>query len=133
MSNRALPVAAFVTAAAISGAVGATSAVPADSEQRGVVVHYRPGDLDSAAGAEDLYQTLSRVARLACGDAGYTIEVAVRVALEQCERAAVANAVSSASSANLTTAYNLHFPDQPLIEKERLSERLHPLIILVGG
>jgi hypothetical protein len=52
---------------------------------------------------------------------------------KQCEHAALANAVSSVSSANLTTTYNRHFPDQPLIEKERLSERLHALIILVAG
>ena len=133
MRNRALQVAAFVTAAAMSGAVGATSAAPANTEQKRVVVQYQPGELDSTAGAEELYQTLSRVARFACGDSGYTIEVTVRAELEQCEQAAIANAVSSVSSANLTTAYNRHFPNQPLIEKERLSERLHAMIILVAG
>jgi len=133
MSNRALQVAAFVTAAAMSGAVGATSAVPANTEQKGVVVNYQPADLDSTAGAEELYQTLYRVARFACGDAGYTIEITVRKEFEECEQTAIANAVSSVSSANLTTAYNRHFPNQPLIEKERLSERLHAPIILVVG
>jgi hypothetical protein len=73
------------------------------------------------------------VARFACGDAGFTIELTVRKELEQCEQTAIANAVSGVSSANLTTAYNRHFPNQPLIEKERLSERLHALIILVVG
>jgi len=133
MSNRAIQVGAFVTAAAISGAVGATSAAPANTEQKSVVVHYQPGDLDSSAGAEELYQTLSRVARFACSDAGYTIEVAVRTEIEHCEQVAIANAISTVSSAYLTTAYNRHFPNQPLIEKERLSERLHALIILVVG
>jgi len=133
MSNRAVRVAAFVTAMATAGAVGATSAVPANTEQKSVVVHYNPADLDSSAGAERMYQTLSRVARFVCEDSGYTIELAVREAHEQCERTAIAGAVSSASSASLTTAYNRHFPNQPLIEKERLSERLHSLIILVVG
>ena len=133
MSNRALQVAAFVTAAAISGAVGATSEVPAFSEQKSVVVHYQPKDLDSSAGAEDLYQALFRVARYACGDSGFTKELTVLREQQQCERAALANAVSSASNANLTTAYNRHFPNEPLIEKERLSERLRALIILVVG
>jgi UrcA family protein len=133
MSNRALQVAAFVTAAATAGEVGATSAVPANTAQKSVVVHYRPADLGSSAGAENMYQTLYRVARFVCGDSEYTVELAIRVALEQCEHTAIADAVSSASSANLTTAYNRHFPNQPLIEKERLSERLHSLIILVVG
>ena len=133
MSNRALQVATFVTAAAISGAVGATSAVPADTEQKSIVVHYQRGDLDSSTGAEEFYQTLSRVARLACGDVSYTRELTVRKELEQCEQEAIANAVSGVSSANLTTAYNRHFPYQPLVEKERLSERMHALIILVAG
>jgi UrcA family protein len=133
MSNRGLQVAAFVTAAAISGAVDATSEVPANTEQHSVIVRYQPAELDSSAGAEQLYETLYRVARFACGDAGFTLELAVRAALEQCEQAALANAVSGVSSANLTTAYNRHFPNQPLIEKERLSERLRALIILVVG
>ncbi len=133
MRNRALEVAAFVTAAAISGAVGATSAVPADTKQSSVVVHYKPADLASSAGAEQLYQTLSRAARLACGDDGFTRELEVRMELKHCEQAAIANAVSGVSSANLTTEYNRHFPYQPLIEKERLSDRLQALIIVVAG
>jgi UrcA family protein len=134
MSNRALQVAAFVTVTAMSGAVGATSAVPANTEQKTVVVHYQPATLDSTAGAEELYQTLSRAARSACDDSvGSIIQLTERMEIKHCEQAAIANAVSGVSSANLTTAYNRHFPDQPLIEKERLSERLHPLIIVVVG
>jgi len=133
MRNRALQVAAFVTAAAMARAVGATSAVPANAEQKSVVVRYQRADLDSGPGAEGLYQSLSRAARSACGDDGFTKEIDVRLQLKQCEQAAIADAVSGVSSANLTTAYNRHFPYQPLIEKERLSERFHPLIILVEG
>jgi UrcA family protein len=133
MRNRALQAAAFVTAAAMSGAVGATSAVPANAEQKSVVVHYQREDLGSSAGAEQLYEALSRAARSACGDDGYTRELDVRMQLKQCEQEAIANAVSGVSSANLTTEYNRHFPYQPLVEKERLSERLHALIILVVG
>jgi UrcA family protein len=133
MSNRAVQLAAFFTAAAVSGAVGATSAVPALTEQKSMVVHYQPKELDSSTGAEELYQTLSRVARDVCGDDGYTKGLDVRVQLKQCEQAAIANAVAGVSSANLTTAYNRHFPNQPLIEKERLSERPHTSIILVVG
>jgi UrcA family protein len=133
MSNRALQVAAFVTAAAIAGKVGATSAVPANTQQNSAVVHYKPADLESSTGAEELYQTLIRVARFVCGESGYTIELTVRMAIKQCERVAIANAVSGVSSANLTTAYNRHFPNQPLVEKERLSEGLQALIILVVG
>jgi UrcA family protein len=133
MSNRALQVAAFFTAAAVSGAVGATSAVYANAEQETVVVRYRRGDLDSSAGAEQLYQTLSRVARFACGDAGYSLEMIVRRSRDECEQTTLANAVVRVSSANLTTAYNGHFPNQPLVEKERLSERLRALIVLVVG
>ena len=133
MRNRAVQVAAFVTAAAMSGAAGATSAVPANAEQKSVVVPYQPDDLESGAGAEQLYRTLSRAARSACGDDGYTKELDVRMQIKQCEQVAIANAVSGVSSANLTTEYNRHFPFQPLIEKERLSERFHALIILVVG
>ena len=133
MSNRAVHVGAFVAATAIAGAAGATTAVPANTQQNSAVVQYKPADLESSAGAEDLYQTLSRVARFVCGDSGYTIELTVRMALKQCEQEAIANAVSGVSSANLTTAYNHHFPNQPRVEKERLSERLHALIILVVG
>jgi UrcA family protein len=133
MRNRALQVATIVTAAAMSGAAGATSEVPANTEQKSVVVQYQPAALDSPAGAEQLYQTLSRVARYACGDSGYTIELELRVEMKHCEQAAIANAVSTVSSANLTTSYNRHFPNQPLIEKERLSERLRAVIILVTG
>jgi UrcA family protein len=133
MRNRAVQVVAFVTAAATSGAVGATSAVPANAEQKSVVVHYQRADLDTSAGAEQLYQTLSRAARSACGDEGFTREIDVRVQLKECEHEAIVNAVSGVSSANLTTEYNRHFPNQPLIEKERLSERLHALIIVVVG
>jgi UrcA family protein len=132
MSNRALQVAAFMTAAAISGAVGATSEVPAFTEQKSVVVHYQPGELDTNAGAEELYQTLFRVARVVCGESGYTKELSVFMEQKRCEHAALANAVSSASSANLTAAYNRHFPNEPLIEKERLSEAFNAPIILVA-
>jgi len=134
MSNRALQIAAFVTAAAMSGAAGATTAVPTNTEQKSVVVHYQPADLDSTAGAQQLYQTLSHAARSVCDDeAGAIIQLAERVDIMRCERVAIANAVSGVSSANLTTEYNRHFPNQPLIEKERLSQRLHALIILVVG
>ena len=133
MSNRALQAAALATATAISGAVGATTAVPADMEQKGVVVHYQPGDLDSSAGAEELYQTLHRVARFVCDDSGHRVELTVRQRIKHCEQAAIANAVASVKSANLASAYNRHYPDQPLVEKERLSERLQGLIIVVAG
>jgi UrcA family protein len=134
MSNRALQLAAFVAVAATSGAVGATSSVPANTEQKAVVVHYQPADLDSSAGAEELYQSLSRAARSACDDeAGAIIQLSERMDIRRCEQAAIADAVSTVSSANLTTEYNRHFPNQPLVEKERLSERLHALIILVVG
>jgi UrcA family protein len=133
MSNRALQVAAFVTAAAISGAVGATSAVPANTQQKSVVVHYQPKDLASSASAEEMYQTLHRVARYVCDDSGYTAELTEYREIKHCEQAAIANAVSNVSNANLTTAYNRHYPDQPLVEDERLSERLQALIIVVVG
>jgi UrcA family protein len=134
MSNRALQVAACVTAAAMSGAVGASSQVPANSEQKSVVVHYQPADLESSVGAEQFYQTLSHAARSVCDDAaGAIIQLKGRVEIWHCEQAAIANAVAGVSSANLTTEYNRHFPNQPLIEKERLSERLHALIIVVVG
>jgi UrcA family protein len=122
-----------MAAAAVSGASSATSTVPADTEQKTTVVRYEPADLDSSAGAEEVYRTLYRAARFACGEAGYTIELAVRAAYKECEQAAVADAVARVSSANLTTAYNRHFPNQPLVEKERLSERLQGLIIPVAG
>jgi UrcA family protein len=133
MSNRAVQIAAFVTAAAISGAVGATSEATAVTQQKTYVVHYQSGDLDTSAGAEQMYRTLTGVARYVCGDSGWTKELAVLVQVRRCEHVALANAVSSASSANLTAAYNRHFPNEPLIEKERLSERLHSLITLVSG
>jgi UrcA family protein len=132
MSNRALQTATFLAAAAISGAVGATSEAPAFTEQKSYVVHYLSGDLDTSAGAEHMYQTLSRVARYVCGDSGWTRELAEFVQLKHCEHVAVANAVAGASNANLTTAYNRHFPNEPLIEKERLSEAFNAPIILVA-
>src|SRR5215468_4280351 len=107
MSNRALQLAAFMAAAAASGAVGATSLVPANTEQRSVVVHYQPAELDSTAGAEELYQTLSRAARSACDDeVGAIIQLTERMQIRHCEQAAIADAVSTVSSANLTTQYN---------------------------
>jgi UrcA family protein len=133
MSNRALQVTAFVVAAAMASVAGATSAVPANTDQKSAVVQYQPANLDSSAGAEELYRSLTRAARFVCADSGYTIELTVRLAQKQCEQAAIANAVSGVSSANLTTEYNRHFPNQPLIEKERLSQRLRALIILVVG
>ena len=132
MSNRALQIAAFLTAA-VSSAVDATSEFPEDTVQHSVVVHYQPSELDSGTGAEQLYKTLFRVSQYVCGDDGYTKGLDVRVRIKQCERAAIANAVSGVSSANLTAAYNRHFPNQPLIEKERLSDRLQAVIILVAG
>ena len=133
MSNRALQLAAFVTAAAVSSAVDATSEFPEDTVQHSVVVHYQPSELDSSAGAEQLYKTLYRVSLYLCADDGYTKGLDVRVQLKQCEQAAIANAVSGVSSAQLTAAYYRHFPNQPLIEKERLSERLQAVIVLVAG
>jgi UrcA family protein len=133
MSNRALQVAAFVTAAAISGAAGATSAVPPDTQQQSVVVRYQPSDLDSGAGAEEMYQTLHRVARFVCDDTGFTAELTEFQQIKHCEQAAIANAVLSVSNGNLTTAYNHHYPNQPLVENQQLSERLQALIIVVVG
>jgi UrcA family protein len=134
MSNRAVQVAAFLTATAISGAAGATAAVPANTEQKSVVVHYQPADLDSSAGAEEMYQTLHRVARFVCDDSGFAVQLTEYQQIKHCEQAAIANAVATVKSANLTTAYNRHYPSQPLVENERLSERLQvPLIIVAVG
>jgi len=133
MRNRNLQLALFLAAVGVVGAAGATEENPPGRAQKTVVVRYSESDLASDSGAEHLYSMLDWAARLVCDDSGYNSDLEVFGEIRRCEQAAIANAVYTVSSANLTSVYNRHYHDQPLVEKERLSQRLSSLIIPVLG
>ena len=129
MSNRGLRVGLFLAAAgAVSGARAAV-ATPGFSatDPKNTIVRYHVDDLATSEGAKNLYEDLSRAARFVCGETG---EFDLARSFEACERTAIAKAVSEVSSANLTTEFNRHFPNEPLIEKETLSQTLRRLMTI---
>jgi UrcA family protein len=133
MRNRGSQLALLLVAAGVSGLAGATVQTSPSSEQKSAVVRYSPDDLTSDSGAAHLYSKLARAARFVCDDPGHGVDLEVLGAVSRCEQQAIADAVSTVSSASLTSEYNRHFPYQPLFERGRLSGRLSPSIILVVG
>lgn len=133
MRNRGSQLALLLVTTGISGLAAATSETSPSTQQESVVVRYSPDDLTSDSGAAHLYSKLARAARFVCDDSGHSVDLEVLSAVSHCEQQAIADAVSTVSSANLTSEYNRHFRYQPLLERGRLSGRLSPSIILVVG
>lgn len=133
MRNRGLQVALLLAAFGVSRAAGATAENSQSSVQKSVVVRYSPDDLTSDGGAAHLYSMLARAARSVCDETGHYIDLMEWNDIKRCEQQAIANAVSTVSSASLTSEYNRHYRNQPLIERGRLSERRGASIIPVVG
>jgi UrcA family protein len=133
MRNRGFEIGLFFAAVGATGAAGATAATSSSTAQKSVVVHYSQDDLASNSGAAHLYSMLDRAARYVCDDTGHYIDLMVQADVGRCVQTAIANAVSTVSSASLTSVYNRHFRNQPLVEKERLSERTRSSVVAVAG
>jgi len=132
MRNRGLQLASFFIVAGVAGVAGASSATSGGSAQKSVVVRYSETDLDSDNGASHLYAMLDRAARFVCDDSLEIVSLIQHREIRLCEQEAIANAVSALSSASLTSAYNRHFHNSPLVEKERLSEHTQRLVLVAG-
>lgn len=132
MSNRGSQFALFCVVAGLAGGAAASTEASRDSAQKSVVVRYSESDLDSQNGATHLYSVLDRAARFVCDDSIEIVSLIERRDISRCEQEAIANAVSELSSASLTSVYNRHFHDSPLIEKERLSEHTRRLVLVAG-
>jgi UrcA family protein len=132
MRNRGLQLALFVAAVAAGGTAGATAESSPQSSPKSIVVRYSESDLASDNGAAHLYSMLDRAARFVCDDSAHPVSLVEWRDIRRCEQAAIATAVSELSSANLTTVYNRHFRNSPLVEKERLSEHTRRLVLVAG-
>jgi UrcA family protein len=132
MSNRGSQLALFCVVAGFAGGAAASTETPRDSAQKSVVVRYSESDLDSDNGATHLYSVLNRAARFVCDDSIEVVSLIERRDISRCEQEAIANAVSELSSASLTSVYNRHFHNSPLIEKEQLSEHTRRLVLVAG-
>jgi len=132
MRNRGLQLALFFVVGGFAGAAGASTAASRDDTQRSVVVRYSENDLDSDNGATHLYSMLDKAARFVCDDTAQTISLMERRDISRCEQEAIASAVSELSSANLTTVYNRHYHNSPLVEKEQLSQHTRKLVMVAG-
>jgi len=132
MCNRGLQLALLSVVVGVAGAAGASTAVSRDDTQRSVAVRYSESDLGSDHGAAHLYAMLDSAARVVCDDSAQTVSLVERREISRCEQEAIANAVAELSSANLTTVYNRHYHNSPLIEKERLSEHTRKLVMVAG-
>jgi len=132
MCNRGLQLALFCVVGGAAGAAGASTAASRDDTQRSVVVRYSDSDLGSDNGAAHLYALLDRAARVVCDDSEQTVSLIERRDISRCEQEAIANAVSELSSANLTTVYNRHYHNSPLVEKEQLSQHTRKLVMVAG-
>jgi UrcA family protein len=134
MRNRGSQLALLFVAAGVSGAAGATVAASPQVVQKSVVVRYSDDDAASDNGATHLYAMLDGAAHYVCEDSGQTnMDLVRRSEIDRCEQTAIANAVSLVSSASLTSVYNRHYRDQPLVEKERLSDHTRSLFVTVVG
>ena len=131
MYHRARQLAVLLAAGATSAA-GATTILPATTEQKSVVVRYDASELVSEAGAERMYTKLDRAARSVCNDDEIydPIYLRERSKIRACEQMAIANAVEDVRSANLTSEYNRHFPRDPLAETEHHWDVLHAVVIV---
>ena len=132
MRNRGLQVALLLAAFGVSRAAGATAESSQSGVQKSTVVRYSAEDLNSDSGAAHLYSMLAHAARFVCDDTGTDKELWVLTEIRHCEQEAIANAVSTVSSASLTSEYNKHYRNQPLIERARLSQRSGAIIPVVG-
>jgi UrcA family protein len=132
MRNRCSRLALFFVVAGVAGGAGATTASSGEDARKSVVVRYSESDLASDNGAAHLYTMLARAARFVCDDSTDVVSLLERRDIRRCEQEAIANAVSELSSANLTTVYNRHFHNSPLLEKERLSEHTRRLVLVAG-
>jgi UrcA family protein len=132
MRNRALHFALVFAAIGAARAAVAASEISPWTAQRSAVVHYYSDELTSETGAARLYSKLHEAARFVCDDQGQHVDVGVMAATSRCERQAIADAVSTLSSANLTSEYRRHYHDEPLKE-ERVSGRVRPSISVVAG
>jgi len=133
MRNRALHFAMVFAAMGISRAAGAAAEVSPSTAQRSAIVRYYPDELTSESGAARLYSKLGEAARFVCDDPGLRADIKVLAEVSRCERDAIADAVSTLSSASLTSEYNRHYHDQPLNDTHRVAGRVSPSIVVVAG
>jgi len=132
MRNRGFELALFFAAAGVCAAASATETASPQFRQKSVVVRYTDDDLASDNGATHLYSMLYKAARYVCDDSRVYIDLQERSEISRCEQTAIANAVSTVSSASLTSVYNRHYRNQPLVEKERLSDHTRALFVRTG-
>jgi UrcA family protein len=76
---------------------------PTASSNNGAHCSYRDADLNSAASAEQVYGRIRHAAKTACGDDGsFVRDLKVRRDIEQCENAAIKNAIAQINAPVLT-------------------------------
>ena len=102
-------VAAMLAMSASAASRNSTSDESYDTESAQVT--FRNTELNSGAGAEQLYGQIRRAAQTACGDDGsYVRDLWARRDIEQCENAAIAAAVAQLNSPALHAIYDLRSP-----------------------
>jgi len=133
MCNQGLKTTLFLAAVAATGAAWASTATSPDpfaGEPKGAVVRYRASDLATSDGARHLYLRLAEAASDVCDDTG---EYDLRQSFADCERTAIADAVSVLGSASLTAEYDRHFPNQPFEERRLSRGPQRPIVVVAVG
>ena len=133
MCDQGLKAALLLAAVAATGgawASAATSPDPFAGEPQSAVVRYRESDLATSDGARHLYLRLAQAASDVCND---TNEYELRQSFADCERTAIADAVSVLGSANLRAEYNRHFPNQPFEDRRLSRGPQRPIAVVAVG
>ncbi|HZF28060.1 MAG TPA: UrcA family protein [Gammaproteobacteria bacterium] len=80
-----------------------------------VLVRYGDLNVNTAAGAEQLYHRISLAAHEVCTDVGLPSYLTLHHIYQQCRQTAVEQAVATVDRPKLTALYDRHFPDNPLV------------------
>ena len=103
-----------------AAAVGLATTAPAFADPstvfQSVRVMYPDLDLNTSRGTRNLYWRLKSAAQDVCGNL-YDIEYLAELRkVEQCQQAALENAVMEVNKPLLTARYDKHFPNTPIVD-----------------
>ena len=106
----------LVSAGTGAPAMATVSVRPGDQEQtQKMLVHYEDLNVNTAAGAEQLYHRISLAAHAVCTDVGLPSSLTLHRIYKQCRQTAMEQAVAAVDRPKLTALYDQHFPDNPLV------------------
>ncbi len=115
---------AMLVGAGVSGSAMATTSVLSheNADARQVIVRYADLNVDTAQGAEQLYDRMRHAAHVVCSDPGEPT-YAMYHAYHHCLQHTLGQAVATVDHAKLTALYDRHFPGSHLADAGSASDR----------